>query len=62
MLTPGMKPWDKVSSFWDANTPFQGQQNKGRSDKDRTQRIKREDKRQRREITEEQITEERSKK
>jgi hypothetical protein len=27
-----MKPWGKVSSFRGANTLFQGQQNKGRSD------------------------------
>jgi hypothetical protein len=29
-----MKPWEKVSSFRDANSLFQGQQNKGRSDRE----------------------------
>jgi hypothetical protein len=29
-----MKPWDKMSSFRGANTLFQGQQNKGRSDRE----------------------------
>jgi hypothetical protein len=38
-----MKPWDKVSSFWDANTLFQGQQNKGRTDRsENTERRRRE--------------------
>jgi hypothetical protein len=40
-----MKSYDKVSSFRGANTLFQGQQNKGRSDrKKRYKREKREEK------------------
>jgi hypothetical protein len=43
-----MKPYGMASSFWGANTLFQGQQNKGRADRRETE-IKRE---HRRDITE----------
>jgi hypothetical protein len=33
-----MKPYDMMSSFRGANTLFQGQQNKGRTDQERTQK------------------------
>jgi hypothetical protein len=58
-LARGMKPWDKASSFRDANTLFQGQQNKDRERETREERTQRRRETQRRETTEEQITEER---
>jgi hypothetical protein len=49
-----MKPWDKVSSFRDADTLFRGSRIKAGDRRENTER-------QRRAITEEQITEESSK-
>jgi hypothetical protein len=41
-----MKPWDMVSSFWGANTLFQGQQIK-RTDTNRRENIQRREKHKR---------------